>query len=370
MKYYDVNPIINLAEKKNCPTVVIVGGKGNGKTYGIILRYLKEFIKTGRILRYVRRFRESITPKAILSLLLPHKQNITNLTGGKYNDYQYFRNRFYLTRTENGERVAKMNQPFIVCSALNSVEGFTGADEGECSAIFFDEMLSREKELDDEFTSLMIFHDNAVRNRTSHYTPLILVGNTVSKNSTLAKDFGINFYNIKQGEITAIYNSKKEITSIVEHCPIVEVMEQAGDTFYKRYENDKIKMIYTGDWSVGNYPRIRKNIIDNSDVMFTFLLVTDGDNLKLEIRKYKNFLFGYVSYFNKNDKADLTVTTKITPLHNNIINYFASKIRIFRTLGYMLVRNQIFFQYGECGELFRDFLSNLNGAEQFRKIYK
>ena len=70
--HYDPNPVIDYAEKISCPVVGIAGGKGNGKTYGILLRYLKDRFKTGRPLRYLRRYRESISRKALMSLCSPH----------------------------------------------------------------------------------------------------------------------------------------------------------------------------------------------------------------------------------------------------------------------------------------------------------
>ena len=149
-KYYSPVPIIEYAEKIQCPCIGIAGGKGNGKTYGIILYYLKQRMETGRPLRYLRRYRESIAPKALQSLCRPHKQTLINLSGGKFNDFQYFQNRFWLIRRDDsGKIVEKDRQPFIIASALNTVEANTGADEGECSAVFYDEFLSREKELSD-----------------------------------------------------------------------------------------------------------------------------------------------------------------------------------------------------------------------------
>lgn len=370
MIYYSCKPILKIAEEKKCPAIVICGGKGNGKTFSILQHYLEVFIKTGKVLRYIRRFRESITAKAIMDLMAPQKQNIINLTNGKYNSYYYYRSRFYLTReNEFGERVEKMNKPFMICSALNSVEGFTGADSGQCSAVFFDEFLSREKQLDDEFTSLMIFHNNCMRNRTEEFTPLVLVGNTVSRNSTLARDFGIDLYNIKKGEVTAVYNSKKVITALVEYCSVTDKMNDSGKNYYERYENDKIKMIYTGDWSIGNYPRISKRHISSSDILFTFYIKYSKTPLIVTLRQYKQFFFAYVDFYSKNS-FDVILTTETTPLQPYIFNYYNHKIRAFHKLGLMILRKQVYFSCGECGEIFRDFLAIFTGCEQFRNVYK
>ena len=121
-KYYSPVPVIEYAQKINCPVIAIAGGKGNGKTYGILLYYLKRRFETGQVLRYLRRYKESISNKALQSLCKPHTQTLINLSGGKFNDFQYFQNRFWFVRRDDtGKIVEKDRQPFIVCSALNSV---------------------------------------------------------------------------------------------------------------------------------------------------------------------------------------------------------------------------------------------------------
>ena len=161
-KYYSPEPLLQYAEKINCPVVGIAGGKGNGKTYGIINKYMRVRLDTGRVLRYLRRYKESISPKALQSLCKPQRQDLINLTGGKFNDFQYYQNRFWFVRKDsNGKIQEKDTVPFIICNALNSVEANTGADEGECCAIFYDEVLSREKEINDEFYKLMIYHNKS-----------------------------------------------------------------------------------------------------------------------------------------------------------------------------------------------------------------
>lgn len=367
-QFYNVNPIIELAEKEKSPVIIIVGGKGNGKTYGIIEKYLEEYLKTGKILRYLRRYRESITNKAIMSLLLMQKKNIAILSGGKYNSYYYYRNRFYLCREDSeGNKVLKDPNPFIVCSALNSTEGFTGADEGECSAIFFDEFLSRERELKDEFTNLMIFHNNCIRNRTDNFTPLILVGNTMTKNSTLAREFGVDLYKLNKGEKQIIKNKKKETVAVAEYCDTTTKMETAGEKIYSRYDNSKVKMIYTGDWCIGNYPRIQSRYIDSSSRILSIMMKANTPII-VELRRYKKYVFAYVKIF-KDDDFNILLTTDITPLKPNIYNYYPDDIKCFRILSELAFNNHIYFESGECGELFKNFLTNLRGASRLSMCY-
>lgn len=372
-KYYSPVPIIEYAEKIQCPCIGIAGGKGNGKTYGIILYYLKQRMETGRPLRYLRRYRESIAPKALQSLCRPHKQTLINLSGGKFNDFQYFQNRFWLIRRDDsGKIVEKDRQPFIIASALNTVEANTGADEGECSAVFYDEFLSREKELSDEFYNLMIFHNNCTRNRTGYYCPLILVGNTVTRDSSLITNFGVNMYDLKKGEITVVKNSKKEPVIVFEYCAEVQIMQESADTYYKRFENDRIKMIYKGDWTTGNYPYLSLQERERSRVpMQIKIILRDKIALLFEYHIINDRMYGYVREYD-DDKIQ-TVATLINKQQvfkqARVFNFLPSG-GIFRQFAKLVYTKNVYFENFQIGEYFRDFLKNCRGAENISNVYK
>lgn len=374
MNYYSARPILDYAKSINCPFVGIAGGKGNGKTYDIIRIGLNERIKNGYIMRYLRRYAESIKPKAIQSLCKPHRQTLINLTEGKYNDFNYYQNRFWLVRRDDtGKIVEKDNEPFIVCNALNSVEAFTGTDEGECSMIFYDEFLSREKELADEYYNLMIFHSNCVRNRVNKWTPLILVGNTVTRNSCLITEFGVNLYDMKKGEITVVKNSKGEAKIVFEYCDEVEVMQEAADVYYNRFnDNDRIKMIYKGDWTIGNYPHTNQQTIKSSTMLARIKIIAPSNRaICFEFRHYNDRdLFGYVkSYDNDLLPKICTFINKDMMLKNDVFNYLPQR-GIFKKFISLVYTRNVFFENCEVGEQFRDFLKNFTGAAAIANVYK
>lgn len=374
MNYYSARPILDYAKSINCPFVGIAGGKGNGKTYDIIRIGLNERIKNGYIMRYLRRYAESIKPKAIQSLCKPHRQTLINLTEGKYNDFNYYQNRFWLVRRDDtGKIVEKDNEPFIVCNALNSVEAFTGTDEGECSMIFYDEFLSREKELADEYYNLMIFHSNCVRNRVNKWTPLVLVGNTVTRNSCLITEFGVNLYDMKKGEITVVKNSKGEAKIVFEYCDEVEVMQEAADVYYNRFnDNDRIKMIYKGDWTIGNYPHTNQQTIKSSTMLARIKIIAPSNRaICFEFRYYNDRdLFGYVKSYDSDLLPKLcTFINKDMVLKNDVFNYLPQR-GIFKKFISLVYTRNVFFENCEVGEQFRDFLKNFTGAAAIANVYK
>lgn len=371
--HYDPNPVIDYAESIGCPAVGIAGGKGNGKTYGIILRYLRRFIDNHKPLRYLRRYKESISRKALMSLCNPQKQNLINLTGGKYNDFQYFANRFYLIRREEGKIVDKELQPFMICSALNSVESSTGADEGECCAIFYDEFLSREKELPDEFYDLMIFHNNCTRNRTENYCPLILVGNTVTRGSSLARNFGVNLYKMKKGSITVVKNSKDEPTMVFEYCDEVEVMQQAADTYYKRFESDRLNMIYHGDWTTSNYPYmpLQQRTADATSITIKIVCrESDSALIYTFCRTAQGRIYGSVERDTGEREKHTAQLINITRAFKdrNVFNYLPQQ-GIFRQFMKLVYTKNTYFEDCESGEMFRDFLKTFKGCEAIANVY-
>ena len=371
--FYSPQPLIDFAQKENCPFIGILGGKGNGKTYGLIWWGLKQFMITGRIMRYLRRYDVSIKPKAIQSLCNPQQENLRNLTNGKYNAFQYYQNRFYLIRMENGERVDKMQQPFMICSALNSLSAFTGADEGECSCIFYDEVMSRkEQEIPDEYLQLMIFHDNCTRNRTDYFCPMFLVGNTFTRNSIIIQNFGVDLYKSKQGQITVVRNKDKQPTFIFEHCADTKRMQQAGDTFYARFQNDHLNMIYKGEWTVGNYPLILHKFLDSSKIIARVKIVTPSKiAVSFEIRciSGKN-LFAYVcKYANDNTPYDALLLNKTQILNNRTFNYLPQH-GIFKQFVKLIYTKNTYFENFEIGEYFRDFLRTFLGCERLKDVYQ
>ena len=101
-------------------------------------------------------------------------------------------------QTAKGEDKRTNRKTIAYCRSLNNVETETGDDKGDISCIIYDEFLTRGVELKDEFLKLQTcHHNNLTRNRTDRFIPFFLLGNTVSKDSAVAEQFGIRMRDIK-----------------------------------------------------------------------------------------------------------------------------------------------------------------------------
>lgn len=94
-KFYDLKAILS----KNADYNVIFGERSNGKTYAALKYGLENYIKTGKQMAYIRRWREDLRGKRAESLFANHVANglIEQLTEGKFNEVFYMSNKWFLS---------------------------------------------------------------------------------------------------------------------------------------------------------------------------------------------------------------------------------------------------------------------------------
>ena len=356
MQFIDINPIVEKAKELNCPYIAIIGGKGTGKTWGCVDYALKHGIKkTGGITPffYARRYDKTFTQSICGNLINSHRQDIINLSGGKYNDAPLFGKMYHLQNTiENSSGIKKSSgkTPLCYCRSLNNVETETGDDKGKISCIIYDEFLTRGAELKDEFNKLMILHNNGTRNRTDEFTPMFLLGNTVSRDSVVASQFGVRLRDIKRG-LNVFENSKKQCRLLLYYTPQTEKNLEAADTYYNRFENDRINMITRGDWILGSYN------IAPYDMLFKrgFTALFYHNRVAVTVTLFINGLNVCALVKKPSSNCDI----KISPVTGK------TNIQVIpRVFIDVVKRGNLFVETSEIGEDFRDICKHIiNGME-------
>lgn len=272
MKFIDINPIVEVAKREKCPFIGIVGGKGTGKTWGCVKWGLDNSNKFTKPFFYVRRFDKTFTKSICGNLVNSHRQDIINMTKGALN-HSDFKGKIFtvnrMTSDKNGNEKRTNERIICYCRSLNNVDTETGDDKGAVSCVIFDEFLTRGNELKDEYTKLMIVHNNAIRNRTDVFVPMFLLGNTLTKDSALAEQFGIRMRDIKPG-LNIFRNTKGQARIILYYTPQTSMQAESAATYYDRFENDRINMITHGDWILGDYPIATESLLHQTGTKFKF----------------------------------------------------------------------------------------------------
>lgn len=355
VKFIDVRPIREYAEKINCPYIGIIGGKGTGKTYGCVDMAIQDFYKSDmkHPFFYVRRYDKTFTKSICGNLLNIHRQTIINCSGGKHNTAELMGKVYeVMNKTITSIGIEKRTHKNIIayCRSMNNVETETGDDKGEISCGIYDEFLSRSGELKDEFLKLQILHSNMLRNRTDRYVPLFMLGNTVSRDSAVAEQFGIKLRDLRRG--LNVYRNKKGVPRIVlYYTPETAANSEAATAYYDRFENSHINMISHGDWVLGSYKIASQNQLYKNG--FTWKLFNNG--VAVNVTMYINGLTPVIVVKRPSENYNIGVSPIIGK--NNIITMPKQIVQC-------VINGAMFAETSEIGEDFRDICKHINGGLQ------
>lgn len=352
--HLNIYPIIDIAKKYDCPFIALIGEKRIGKTYGCVGYGLKQFYETGKPMFYARRYDKTFTENICGDLVRVHKQDIINLSGGKHNNCD-LRGKYYdLVRDSESKttgKITKYNRVHLAfCRSLNNIETETADDKGGVSCIIYDEFLTRGNELKDEFNRLMILHANATGKRSDTFTPMFLLGNTVSRESEVAEAFGVRLRELKRG-VNIITNTDGIPRLILFYSPETSKSTKAAATYYDRFQNDHINMISHGDWTLGTYKIASMHdlslkgttiLFTHGNVAVTATITNDGIQPRVVISRPYN-------------SNDIRVTSGLS---KTAINSVPPQIVKLVCLGYMVAETP------EIGEDFRDICKHLNNGKQ------
>lgn len=235
---------------------VIIGMRSNGKTYNYLKKVVDAFFEENLPSAYIRRYSEEIKTRNISSLFNPFMEEIKKRSKGAYNDISYRNNQFLLVlRDETGKIVDRADKPILYTAAINTSMTSKGPDRGPLAYICFDEFMTRDNYLKDEFVLFCNVLSSLIRDRG--VKAIYLLGNTVNRYSPYFEEFGIrNIDEMKQGEIYLYSYNEKELTLAVEYCNSVESTKKVEK--YYAFENTKLDMIKSGDFEVAQYPRFDK----------------------------------------------------------------------------------------------------------------
>ena len=355
MQYIDINPIVAKAKELNCPYIAIIGGKGTGKTYGCVDYAIRDFFSDGqkRPFFYVRRFDKTFTPSICGNLVNSHRQDIINLSKGKYNKSELRGKIFTVSRetiTDTGLKKKANTDTIAYCRSLNNVETETVDDKGEVSCIIYDEFLTRNCELKDEFRLIQTVHSNAVRNRVNRFTPMFLLGNTVSRDSAVAEQFGIRLRDIKRG-LNVFENSKHQARILLYYTDATEKNIESAQQYYDRFENSRINMISRGDWILGSYNIAPYDMLFIRGFTAKFYFNRIAVNVTIGIKGVNPYLLIR--------KPSENYNIAISPYHgkNNLQVIPKAFIDLVK-------RGNMYVETSEIGEDFRDICKHLvNGME-------
>ena len=221
---------------------LVIGQRGNGKTFGVLKYFLELYKKTKKRFCYIRRWDEDIKAFRMNQLFAPFRNVIDELFGEEF-DIQYFNHKFYLV---NGNGVKVDTIGYVL--SLSSSHHTKSISYTNVGSILYDEFIrmSGEQELKDELSRFDNTLSTIIRGDNTNVV-IWMLANTVSKYSPYFLRFGIDINKVEQGTITnkEIRLETGDILKVaLEYC---EFNEEASKKISKYSTNAMIK---SGKWEI------------------------------------------------------------------------------------------------------------------------
>ena len=362
-KYYSLDEI----KKEHAHYNLIFGERSNGKTFAVLSEIVSNYYKYGKQGAYIRRMSEDFTGKrgaTLFEALIDSdgKNTISELTEGYWTSVYYYGSRWYLcnyVEKDNGEYERETDEtPFCYGFAISATEHEKGVGYPNITTVCFDEFITRQVYLRDEFILFMNTLSTIIRQRDD--VIIYMLGNTVNKYCPYFKEMGLRHIDkMTQGTIDVYainHVDGKQLRIAVEYCK-PNTKGKKSD-FYFSFDNDKLQMITRGMWEIDIYPHCPCKY-KPKDILFTYFIEFEGSLLQCEIIQTNELYFTYIHLKTtplKNPYGDLIYSTKhdVRPNWRRKITTPYSDIE---KRVYTFFKNEkVFYQDNEIGEIVRNYL--------------
>ena len=353
-KYYSLDTILKVGALYN----IIYGQRSNGKTYAVVDLMLKEYANTGTPSAYIRRLDSELVPKELETLTSPHIPKVEKWTKGKFNTIVYKSRKFYFAHYDDETATTTLDEnPAIYCFALNTSIKSKGADRGKIKYTLFDEFMTRQFYLQNEFVTYCEMLSTLMRDRdgTIHF----LVGNTVNKYCPYFNEMGLsNISKQKQGTIDVYtYGKDNDRNKIaVEYCSQSENTKSIEKYF--AFDNPQLNMIFTGDWEIANYPHAPERI-NHSDAVYKAFVKFDKETLCINVVN-KNGVYLFVTPWTSEIPEDAICyveTGAYSPYQ--IIMVGRSGYKVDKLIYKLMCDKRVFFSDNATGEIYNNWIKYL-----------
>lgn len=354
-EFYDVRNLIKSYPKAQY--YVVFGERSNGKTYSALSHALDRYAKSGEQFAYVRRYGEDIRRKNLSNLFSGHVENgVIAKQFIDFNSVNYTSGRFYLEKeTENGKERA--SEPFGYAFDLNSMEHTKSISFPRVTTIIFDEFMSRNGYLPNEWILFTNLLSTILRHRSN--VKIIMLGNTVNKYCPYFQEMGLTHIKEQEaGKIDVYHYSDTELEVVCEYTGSSKKRGGKDSDVYFAFDNPELKMITSGDWEISIYPHLQTKILPKEHVA-DFFVDFNGDLLHGEIISKNTGPFIFLHRKTtpiQNDDKDIVYSTEPSEKWNHRMCLTKHRDKLSLFIQRCLRENRIFYSTNEIGEVFRNYV--------------
>lgn len=359
-KFYNLKSIM----KTNSTYNMIIGERSNGKTYATLKYGIEQYFKNGSQIAIIRRWQTDIRgnrASEVFKALLSNNE-IYKISKGQYQGIHYYGGKYYLCNYgDNGKAIYNDNDVIAYPFSLSDTEHNKSISYPDIRTIIFDEFLTRQVYLPDEFILFMNTISTIVRTRTD--VKIFMLGNTVNKYSPYFEEMGLK--NVKeqiQGSIDVYKYGNSELKVAVEYCKASGKSKE--NSFYFAFDNPKLEMIKTGAWELDIFPHCPIKY-KPKDILFIYFIEFGGELFQCEIVNKDNNMFTYIHEKTtplKNSSNDLIYSLDFNPQINYNRNIYVTPNEITKKIKSFFIMDKVYYQDNNVGNTIANYLKACKGG--------
>ena len=353
-KFYSLSRILEQKAQYN----MIIGERSNGKTFAALEYGIREWWQGHHQMAYIRRWKEDYRGKRGENLFaaLASTGKIEEITGGEYTQTKYYAGKWYLAkRDEQLDTLVAQDEPFCYAFAISDQEHDKSSSFPGITTVVFDEFLTRQYYLQNEFVLFVNVLSTIIRHRND--VKIFMLGNTVNKYCPYFKEMGLkHITEMAQGDIDLYTYGTSSLRVAVEYCKPSE-QGKASDVYFT-FNNPALNMITGGAWEIDMYPHLPRKY-KRSDVIFNFYINFDDALLDCEVIAQPDASFIYIHEKTtpiKDESTALIFSDQYDPRPNFIRNIRKPPNDTCKRIANYFRDDKIFYQDNEVGEVVRNYL--------------
>lgn len=371
-RYYNLKNIL----EKNAVYSMIIGERSNGKSYAALYYALENFIFKQSQTAIIRRWKEDITGRraaqvfenlnannCVIDLCRKYKK-IKDNGEPLYTGITYFAGKWFCcSYDDDGKPVYNRETDCIAYAfALSDMEHDKSLSYPHIKTIIFDEFITKNVYLQDEFILFMNTVSTIVRRRTD--VKIFMLGNTVNKYCPYFDEMGLKHISkMEQGSIDLYNYGDSKLSVAVEYCASIK-NKKSENNFYFAFNNPKLHMITNGAWELAIYPHCPQKY-KPKNVLFHYFIEFQEELFQCEIVMVdNNNMFTFIHRKTtplQNDSKDLIYSLEFTAKMNYNRNILKPINKIQKKILWFFKLDKVFYQDNSVGDSIANYLKICRG---------
>ena len=338
----------------------LIGQRSNGKTYAVLREALEKWVNSGEQAAYIRRWREDFRGKNGQTIFdaLVNDGLVAKLTKNEWTSIYYFSGRWYLCKYVDGKRETQ-DKPFCYAFSLTNMEHDKSTSYPLITTIIFDEAISRDGYINDEFVLFCNVLSTIIRQREN--VTIYMLGNTVNKYCPYFAEMGLtNIKDMNEGDIDVYTYGDSGLRVAVQFTDSITKKGKPSDVYFA-FNNPKLQMI-TGQgsnvWELDIYPHC-PIAFDKENIKFIYFIKFNDELLQCEIVQKERDFFTYIHRKTtplRDTEHDLIYDTQ----HYSKLNYRRNLLKcvddIDKKVAWFFKIDKVFYQDNEVGDIVNNYL--------------